>query len=35
LITKELLAAKDWTGIENKVRETVDRVKAIKAKLKR
>jgi 2-dehydro-3-deoxyphosphogluconate aldolase/(4S)-4-hydroxy-2-oxoglutarate aldolase len=35
LITKELLAAKDWTGIENKVRETVDRVKAIKAKLKK
>jgi 2-dehydro-3-deoxyphosphogluconate aldolase/(4S)-4-hydroxy-2-oxoglutarate aldolase len=35
LITKELLAAKDWAGIENKVRETVDRVKAIKARLKR
>lgn len=35
LITKELLAAKDWAGIENKVRETVDRVKAIKAKLKK
>ena len=35
LITKELLAAKDWTGIENKVRETVDRVKAIKARLKK
>jgi len=35
LITKEMLAAKDWAGIENKVRETVDRVKTIKAKLKR
>ena len=35
LITKEMLAAKDWTGIENKVRETVDRVKAIKARLKK
>ncbi len=35
LITKELLAAKDWAGIENKVRETVDRVKAIKARLKK
>jgi 2-dehydro-3-deoxyphosphogluconate aldolase/(4S)-4-hydroxy-2-oxoglutarate aldolase len=35
LITKEMLAAKDWAGIEQKVRETVDRVKAIKAKLKR
>ncbi len=34
LITKELLAAKDWAGIENKVRETVNRAKAIKAKLK-
>jgi 2-dehydro-3-deoxyphosphogluconate aldolase/(4S)-4-hydroxy-2-oxoglutarate aldolase len=33
LITKELLAAKDWPGIEQKVRETVQRVKAIKAKL--
>ena len=35
LITKEMLAAKDWAGIEHKVRETLDRVKAIKAKLKR
>jgi 2-dehydro-3-deoxyphosphogluconate aldolase/(4S)-4-hydroxy-2-oxoglutarate aldolase len=34
LITKELIAAKDWAGIENKVRETVERVKAVKAKLK-
>ncbi len=34
LITKEMLAAKDWAGIEKKVRETVDRVKTIKAKLK-
>jgi len=35
LITKEMLAAKDWAGIESKVRETVDRVKAIKARLKK
>jgi len=35
LITKEMLAAKDWAGIEGKVRETVDRVKAIKARLKK
>lgn len=35
LITKELLAAKDWAGIEAKVRETVARVKSIKAKLGR
>jgi len=35
LITKELLAAKDWAGIEQKVRETVDRVKTIKARLKK
>ncbi|PTX96622.1 bifunctional 4-hydroxy-2-oxoglutarate aldolase/2-dehydro-3-deoxy-phosphogluconate aldolase [Opitutus sp. ER46] len=35
LITKELLAAKDWAGIETKVRETITRVKAIKAKLGR
>jgi 2-dehydro-3-deoxyphosphogluconate aldolase/(4S)-4-hydroxy-2-oxoglutarate aldolase len=34
LVTKEMLAAKDWAGIEAKVRETVGRVKAIKAKLK-
>ena len=34
LITKELLAAKDWAGMEKKVRETLDRVKAIKARLK-
>ena len=35
LITKEMLAAKDWTGIENKIRETVARAKEIKAKLKK
>ena len=34
LVTKEMLAAKDWAGIEQKVRETVARVKTIKAKLK-
>jgi len=33
LITKEALAAKDWAGIEQRVRETVARVKTIKAKL--
>lgn len=31
LITKELLAAKDWTGIEKKVAETVALVKEVKA----
>lgn len=35
LVTKELLATKDYAGIETKVRETVERVKAIKAKLGR
>lgn len=34
LITKELLAAKNWAGIEQNVRETLARVKAIKAKLR-
>jgi hypothetical protein len=34
LITKELLAAGDWAGIEEKVRETLARVKAIKARLR-
>ena len=34
LITKELLAAKDWAGIEEKVKETLARVRAIKAKLR-
>ncbi|MFA9439189.1 MAG: bifunctional 4-hydroxy-2-oxoglutarate aldolase/2-dehydro-3-deoxy-phosphogluconate aldolase [Rhodocyclaceae bacterium] len=33
LITKELLAAKDYKGIENKVRETVQLIKTIKADL--
>jgi 2-dehydro-3-deoxyphosphogluconate aldolase/(4S)-4-hydroxy-2-oxoglutarate aldolase len=33
LITKELLAAKDWAGIEQKVKETLARVKAIKTKV--
>jgi 2-dehydro-3-deoxyphosphogluconate aldolase/(4S)-4-hydroxy-2-oxoglutarate aldolase len=34
LISKDLLAAKDWAGVENKVRETLARVKEIKAKLR-
>ncbi len=34
LITKEFLASKNWVGIEEKVRETLARVRAIKAKLK-
>lgn len=34
LVTKEMLAAKDWAGIEAKVRDTVNRVKALKAKLR-
>ncbi|OGS35718.1 MAG: bifunctional 4-hydroxy-2-oxoglutarate aldolase/2-dehydro-3-deoxy-phosphogluconate aldolase [Elusimicrobia bacterium RIFOXYB2_FULL_49_7] len=34
LITKEMLAAKDWTGIENKVRETLAVVKEAKANKK-
>jgi 2-dehydro-3-deoxyphosphogluconate aldolase / (4S)-4-hydroxy-2-oxoglutarate aldolase len=34
LITKELLAAKNWAGIEQNVRDTLARVKAIKAKLR-
>ena len=31
LITKEMLAAGDWTGIENKVRETLAIIKEAKA----
>jgi 2-dehydro-3-deoxyphosphogluconate aldolase/(4S)-4-hydroxy-2-oxoglutarate aldolase len=31
LLTKELISAKDWAGIENKVRETLALVKEIKA----
>ena len=34
LITKEHLAAKNWEGIEQNVRDTLARVKAIKAKLR-
>jgi 2-dehydro-3-deoxyphosphogluconate aldolase/(4S)-4-hydroxy-2-oxoglutarate aldolase len=34
LITKEMLAAKNWAGIEQNVKDTLARVKAIKAKLR-
>jgi 2-keto-3-deoxy-6-phosphogluconate aldolase len=34
LVTKEMLAAKNWDGIEKNVRDTLARVKAIKAKLR-
>jgi 2-dehydro-3-deoxyphosphogluconate aldolase/(4S)-4-hydroxy-2-oxoglutarate aldolase len=33
LITKELLKAKDYAGIEKKVRETIELVNKIKAEL--
>jgi 2-dehydro-3-deoxyphosphogluconate aldolase/(4S)-4-hydroxy-2-oxoglutarate aldolase len=32
LITKELLAAKDYSGVENKVRDTVQSIKSIRGK---
>jgi 2-dehydro-3-deoxyphosphogluconate aldolase/(4S)-4-hydroxy-2-oxoglutarate aldolase len=34
LVTKEMLAQKDWAAIEENVRATLARVKAIKAKLR-